>query len=140
MLEAAAAYKKAGLSFERHAVAITEVGSKLNETAKNGGWLAILPMWSWIGGRMSVMSAVGLLPAALQGIDIEELLKGAAQCDEVTRSGSRLESRGTLALACIMPRAARFKGYGHPSYKDRLMLFAKYLQQLVMESLGKERT
>src|SRR5882762_7907816 len=45
-----------------------------------------LPMWDWLGGRTSEMSAVGLLPAALQGIDIHGLLAGARACDDVTRA------------------------------------------------------
>ena len=35
------------------------------------GWLARFPMWDWVGGRTSELSAVGLVPAALQGIDID---------------------------------------------------------------------
>ena len=141
MLEASAAYKKAGLSFERHAVAVTEVGSKLYEIAKKNGWLAIFPMWDWIGGRTSVMSAVGLLPAALQGIDIEGLLKGAAQCDEATRSKNTGSNPAAL-LALAWHHATGGKGAKDMvilPYKDRLMLFSKYLQQLIMESLGKEK-
>ncbi len=141
MLEAAAAYKKMGLSFERHAVAITQVGSRLHETAKKSGWLAIFPMWDWIGGRTSVMSAVGLLPAALQGIDIEAFLQGAAQCDEATRS-RHVDSNPAALLALAWHHATGGKGTKDMvilPYKDRLMLFAKYLQQLVMESLGKEK-
>ena len=42
-------------------------------------------MWDWVGGRTSETSAVGLLPAALQGLDIDQLLAGAAACDELTR-------------------------------------------------------
>jgi glucose-6-phosphate isomerase len=141
MLEAAAAYEKAGLSFERHAVAITGVGSKLHETAKKDGWLATFPMWDWVGGRTSVTSAVGLLPAALQGLDIEEFLQGAAQCDEATRS-KNVSSNPAALLALAWHHATAGKGAKDMvilPYKDRLMLFAKYLQQLVMESLGKEK-
>jgi glucose-6-phosphate isomerase len=43
-------------------------------------------MFDWVGGRTSEMSAVGLLPAALQGIDIKEMLVGAALMDEETRN------------------------------------------------------
>lgn len=141
MLEAAAAYKKAALSFERHAVAITETGSKLYERAKKDGWLATFPMWDWIGGRTSVMSAVGLLPAALQGIDIEDLLKGASLCDEATRTRD-VNSNPAALLALAWHHATGGKGAKDMvilPYKDRLMLFSKYLQQLVMESLGKEK-
>ncbi len=61
-------------------------GSQMDRTAAEQGWLARFPMFDWIGGRTSVLSAVGLLPAALQGLDIDGLLAGAAACDEATRS------------------------------------------------------
>ncbi len=141
MLEVAAAYRKAGLSFERQAIAITGVGSELDKVVKSGGWIHRFPMWDWVGGRTSVTSAVGLLPAALQGLYIEGLLKGAALCDEATRSkDTRANPAALLALSWF--HAA--KGQGAKDmvilpYKDRLALFSKYLQQLVMESLGKEK-
>ena len=77
----AEAYSRAGLKFPPHAVAITMPGSNMDRTATEQGWLARFPMFDWIGGRTSVLSAVGLLPAALQGLDIDGLLEGAAACD-----------------------------------------------------------
>ena len=73
-------------------------------------------MWDWVGGRTSETSAVGLLPAALQGIDIDALLEGARLCDEVTRKkDSRTNPAALLALA-VVSRHRRLweKGYGHP--------------------------
>jgi glucose-6-phosphate isomerase len=100
MLEAKAAYEKAGLSFEQHAVAITGEGSELDKFAKAGKWIARFPMWDWVGGRTSELSAVGLLPAALQGFDIDALLAGAKACDEVTRSKfTQKNPAALLALA-----------------------------------------
>jgi glucose-6-phosphate isomerase len=141
MLEVAAAYRKANLSFERHAVAITGVGSNLDEIAKNDSWLARFPMWDWIGGRTSIMSAVGLLPMSLQGIDIQDFIKGAALCDEITRTKeTRTNPAALLALGWYHATGGRgAKDMVILPYKDRLMLFPKYLQQLVMESLGKEK-
>jgi len=141
MLEVAAAYRKAGLSFERHSVTITGVGSNFDIIAKSGGWIARFPMWNWIGGRTSVMSAVGLLPAALQGLDVDGMLKGAALCDSITRGTETLSNPSAL-LALAWYQATRGQGVKDMviiPYKDRLMLFPKYLQQLVMESLGKEK-
>ncbi len=141
MLEVAAAYKKHNLSFERHAVAVTGVGSNLDNAAKNGSWLARFPMWDWIGGRTSITSAVGLLPMALQGIDIEEFLKGAALCDDLTRQKhTKSNPAALLALSWYYATSGRgAKDMVILPYRDRLMLFPKYLQQLVMESLGKEK-
>jgi glucose-6-phosphate isomerase len=141
MLEAKAAYQSKGLRFEKHAVAITGANSDLDRLAKREGWIARFPMWDWVGGRTSETSAVGLLPAALQGIDIDALLEGARLCDEVTRKkDSRTNPAALLALAWYHATG----GCGKKDmvilpYKDRLQLFSKYLQQLIMESLGKEK-
>jgi glucose-6-phosphate isomerase len=138
MLEAKAAYAAAGLDFASHAVAVTGKGSELDQLAAE--WLKRFPMWDWVGGRTSETSAVGLLPAALQGINIYEILAGAKACDAVTR---RMDLTNPAALMAMM---AYYIGNGTGNkamvvlpYKDRLELFSKYLQQLVMESLGKEK-
>jgi glucose-6-phosphate isomerase len=140
MVEAERAYRNAGLDFPRHAVAVTGVGSELDKTAENAGWLKRFPMWDWIGGRTSETSAVGLLPAALQGFDIDRLLAGASACDQLTRRHSFQENPAAqLALAWhAIGQGRGAKDMVILPYKDRLELFSRYLQQLIMESLGKE--
>jgi glucose-6-phosphate isomerase len=141
MLEAQAAYRSAGLDFARHAVAVTGLDSELDRVAVSEGWLARFPMWDWVGGRTSVTSAVGLLPAALQGIDIDQLLAGAALCDAATRRPATRENPAAL-LALMWHYATNGRGERDMvvlPYKDRLLLFSRYLQQLIMESIGKER-
>jgi glucose-6-phosphate isomerase len=141
MLEARQAFAKAGLNFAAHAVAVTGIGSELDRTASQEKWLASFPMWDWVGGRTSVTSAVGLLPAALQGIDIDQLLEGARACDRSTRAKATQDNPAAL-LALSWFHATRGKGERDMvilPYKDRLILFSRYLQQLIMESLGKER-
>lgn len=144
MLETKAAFEAAGLDFARHAVAVTGVGSKLDKFAKKHKWLARFPMWDWVGGRTSVMSAVGLLPAALQGLDIDAFLHGAAAMDHFTR-GHNTPTNPAGMLALMWYHETKGKGgAGGKSmvvlpYKDRLLLMSRYLQQLVMESLGKEK-
>jgi glucose-6-phosphate isomerase len=140
MLEVERAYKAAGLNFAEHAVAITQVGSKLDQTAVNQKWIARFPMWDWVGGRTSVLSAVGLLPAALQGIDTQELLEGAAAMDRWTRLTDPWKNpAGLLAMVWFhIGNGCGEKDMVILPYKDRLSLFSRYLQQLVMESLGKD--
>jgi len=141
MLEAQRAFEAAKLTFGRHAVAVTQTGSQLDRYAIDGGWLARFPMWDWVGGRTSVLSAVGLLPAALQGIDVEPLLRGAREMDAVTRLPEPRRNPAAM-LALMWWHAGGGRGAKDMvilPYKDRLELFSRYLQQLVMESLGKER-
>jgi glucose-6-phosphate isomerase len=139
MILVADACQKAGLDFARQAVAITLPGSAMDQLAASHNWLARFPMFDWVGGRTSETSAVGLLPAALQGLDIDGLLAGAAACDTATRS--RTTHRNPAALLALMWFHATH-GRGEKAmvvlpYKDRLLLLGRYLQQLIMESLGK---
>jgi glucose-6-phosphate isomerase len=139
MLLVAEAYRQAGLDFPRQAVAVTLPGSRLDRDAAAQGWLARFPMFDWVGGRTSELSAVGLVPAALQGLDIDGLLAGAAACDEATRRHD-LRSNPAALMALMWYHATGGKGRKDMvilPYKDRLLLFSRYLQQLVMESLGK---
>jgi glucose-6-phosphate isomerase len=141
MLETAARYEQAGLNFGKHAVAVTGVGSELDKFAEKNGWLTRFPMHDWVGGRTSIMSAVGLVPAALEGFDIDGFLAGAAAMDKKTRGSDSMQNAAML-LALMWHYAGNGRGEKDMvilPYKDRLMLFSKYLQQLVMESLGKER-
>lgn len=140
MLESAAAFTAAGLAFAKHFVAVTGEGSKLDQIAIAQGWLTRFAMWDWVGGRTSELCTVGLLPAALQGIDTDAMLAGAAAMDVVTRSTATAENPAAL-LALMWHFETEGRGAKDMvilPYKDRLLLFSRYLQQLVMESLGKE--
>jgi glucose-6-phosphate isomerase len=141
MLEAQRAYRERGLTFAKHAIAITGEGSELDTLAEREGWLQRFPMWDWVGGRTSELSAVGLLPAKLQGIDIDAMLDGARAMDVATRSrDARNNPAALLALMWFHAGSGRgLKDMVVLPYKDRLLLLSKYLQQLVMESIGKER-
>jgi glucose-6-phosphate isomerase len=139
MLLVQEAFRRAELNFSKCAVAITMPGSQMDQTAAAQGWLARFPMFDWVGGRTSVLSAVGLVPAALQGLDIDGLLAGAAACDAATRNHD-LRSNPAALMALMWYHATGGKGKKDMvvlPYKDRLLLFSRYLPQLVMESLGK---
>jgi glucose-6-phosphate isomerase len=141
MLEAEARYKAAGLDFPKHAIAITGAASDLDKYAEKNGWIARFPMWDWVGGRTSIMSAVGLVPMALHGFDISNFLAGAAAMDEKTRSRD-VSQNAAMLLALMWFYIGNGRGEKDMvvlPYKDRLLLFSRYLQQLVMESLGKEK-
>ena len=134
------AYEEKGLSLGNHFAAVTVPGSKLDLQAKSEGWLDSFALWDWVGGRTSMWSAVGILPLAIQGYDIDKFLTGASMMDAHTRKEGFFDNPAALLAA-----SWHFLGGGKGEksmvvlpYKDSLSLFSKYLQQLIMESLGKE--
>lgn len=141
MIEVKRVYAGQNLDFSHYAIAITTADSKLDQQAKSEKWLATFPMFDWVGGRTSETSAVGLLPAALQGIDIQAMLAGAKEMDDATRVPDLKQNPAAL-LALSWYYAGNGRGEKDMvvlPYKDSLLLFSRYLQQLVMESLGKEK-
>jgi len=141
MIEVKKVYEAHKLDFAAHAFAITGKSSKLEAIAERDGWLAIFPMRDWVGGRTSELSPVGLVAAALQGIDIKAMLEGAKTMDSLTRKHDIKENP-----AALLAMAWYCAGHGRGEkdmvilpYKDSLLLFSRYLQQLIMESLGKEK-
>ena len=139
-LIAKAAFEAARIDWKKHFVAVTGEGSDLEKIAIAESWLERFPMWDWVGGRTSEFSAVGLLPFALQGFDVDSFLAGAAHMDALTRRKATKENPAAM-LALGWYHCGCGKGNKDMvvlPYKDRLELFSKYLQQLVMESLGKE--
>ncbi len=140
MLEVERACKQQGLAFAPRAVAVTMPGSLLSKRAEKEGWAATFPMWDWVGGRTSITSAVGLLPGALLGMDVRAFLAGAAAMDDATRRKDVWQNPAAMMAAFWHHEG---KGRGERAmvvlpYKDRLLLLSRYLQQLLMESLGKE--
>jgi glucose-6-phosphate isomerase len=141
LLETKHAYQKQGLDFPRYAVAITLAGSQMDVVENCDNWLAKFAMLDWVGGRTSEMSSVGLLSAALLGIDIRAMLAGAKAMDIATRVPDIKHNPAALLTLCWYHAC---QGDSHKNmvilpYKDSLVLFSRYLQQLIMESLGKEK-
>ena len=99
-----------------------------------------LPIPPDVGGRFSVLSAVGLLPAALVGIDVQALLDGARAMTERCAHADLTRNPAGI-FACLQHAAdAELKAPIHVmlSYSDRLYLTADWFRQLWAESLGKE--
>jgi glucose-6-phosphate isomerase len=81
------------------------------------------------------------VPASLEGFDVDDFLAGAAAMDAKTRV-TEIGQNAAMMLALMWHYAGNGRGEKDMvilPYKDRLMLFSKYMQQLVMESLGKEK-
>ena len=100
-----------------------------------------LPVPENVGGRFSVLSPVGLLPAAVCGIDPDRLLAGAARMEERCRTPSLADNPAGL-LAVLLHHSDQARGrhiHVLMPYADRLRSLAAWFQQLWAESLGKAR-
>ena len=131
-------YSDNSLQLNRNLVAITQPGSPLDQRSQRENWLRSFPIWEWVGGRTSIFSPVGLLPFALMGGDIEQFIRGGAQMDQLTR---QRRDNPAIFLALTWYSQAFLEGKRSMvvlPYRERLALFPRYLQQLIMESLGKK--
>ena len=127
-------------NWSSRAIAITTKGSKLDALAASENWLDIFDLPDWVGGRTSITGAVGLLPASLIGADINKFLDGASQMDSLTREKD-IKNNPAALLSLAWYKSGNGKGLRDMvvlPYRDRLEVFSRYLQQLVMESLGKK--
>ena len=100
----------------------------------------VLPMWDWVGGRYSLWSAVGFPIALAIGMDrYEALLAGAAEFDRhVLETPPEANIAVLHGLTAVWNRnALGLASHAVMTYDQRLALLPAYLQQLVMESLGK---
>jgi len=129
-----------GSAAYRHLVFTTdpEKGA-LREIARNDG-IATLDVPPDVGGRFSVLSPVGLLPAALVGIDIGALLAGARKAVEEAESDDLLHNRAALYAGLLWAADTTQGARNHVlmPYTDRLREFAEWYRQLWAESLGKQ--
>ena len=120
-------------------VAITDSGSPLEGIAKQEGFLKVFTNPTTIGGRYSVLSYFGMVPAALTGIDVSLLLARAARFQEIISSKIPIQENSGAWLGAAM---ATLAGIG----RDKLTLltsptltnFGLWAEQLIAESLGKE--
>lgn len=93
-----------------------------------------------IGGRYSVLTNVGLLPAAVMGLDVRAIRQGAADAYEPLRGGAE-PADAAASLAAAVSVAAAMEGRGSTvlmAYSDRLERLTRWWVQLWAESLGKE--
>ena len=130
-----------GLDWCANSIAITMKDSELYTKACNESWLEIFNLPDWVGGRTSITSSVGLLALSLIKEDIYDFLNGASIMDEITRTKDIFSNPAALLSASWFFCG---EGFGKRDmvvlpYRDRLQVFSKYLQQLVMESLGKKQ-
>lgn len=125
----------------RHFVAITDPGTGLEKMARDHGFGEIFTNPADIGGRYSVLSLFGLVPAALLGLDIAKLLDRAADMAEQCRQQKDVETNPGAYLGVAMGSLAKtgrdkVTVIASPS----LSTFGLWVEQLLAESTGKEGT
>jgi glucose-6-phosphate isomerase len=125
--------------YRRHLIFTTDPEKGVLRRIADAEGIATLPVPANVGGRFSVLSAVGLLPAALVGVDIAELLAGAAAMTE--RCATAELRRNPAGIFAVLQHAAHARA-GAPMhvmlpYSDRLYPAADWFRQLWAESLGK---
>ena len=123
-------------------VAITDPGSKLQQLAEGDGFRHVCFGWPDIGGRYSVLSDFGLVPAVLMGVDVAKLLDRTEEMVSACMPSVPVEENPGVVLGAILGVAARKFG------RDKVTLVASpglqalgaWLEQLLAESTGKEGT
>lgn len=136
MLIVISEYKKKRIDYTKHFVVTTTKGNELwNWAVENN--IPVLEIPVGVGGRYSVLSAVGLLPAKVMGLDINMLLKGAKKSGE----NSCLDSDSNMAYTSAYINYNLLKKGCNElvmmPYSDRLALVPEFFAQLWAESLGK---
>lgn len=131
-------YSKNPLTWAQHFIAVTANIAKA--TAANFKEEFIFPFWDWVGGRYSLWSTVGLSIALCIGFsNFERLLAGAHAMDQHFKESNFNENMPVI-LALLEIWYSNFwqaETYAVIPYAPQLNFFPAYLQQLVMESNGK---
>jgi transaldolase / glucose-6-phosphate isomerase len=119
--------------------AVTDPGSPLVELARERGFRHVFENDPDIGGRYSVLSYFGLVPAVCAGVNIEALLHRAQVAEQNCAQFDSPESNSGLWLGCVMGEGA-LQGRDKLTYvvSEPISSFGLWVEQLVAESTGKE--
>ncbi len=126
-----------GDEFGKHFVAITDPGTQLEQTAKEEGWRHVFSGEPSVGGRFSVLSVFGLLPAALVGIDLERFLEHAREA-EARCSEDAIDNPAINLAAFLYDNYLQGRNKFSFLTPKRGRVLGLWIEQLVAESLGKE--
>ena len=132
--------KKFPQNYQKHLVFVTDPKTGLLRKIGEKEGIRCFDVPSKIGGRFSVLTSVGLLPLALAGVEIEELLKGARQMREATK---RAKGIGNVALRLAAIQFLLDRKKGKPMtvlmpYSNALFRMGDWYRQLLSESIGKK--
>lgn len=130
-----------GDGYKAHLLFTTDPAKGVLREIADAEGIPTLPIPPTVGGRFSVLSAVGLLPAALVGIDVAELLAGARAM--VARCGTDVLKDNPAAIFAAMQYLADTEKHANVHvmmpYSDPLKDVADWFRQLWAESLGKQK-
>ena len=127
-------------SLRKHIIATTDLKEGTLRRIANGFGLTSFGVPEGVGGRYSVLSAVGLLSAAICGIDVEQLLAGAAEMDKKVSQQSFYQNPAAVNAAINWHYYNRGKRISvMMPYSYALKDFADWYRQLWAESLGKAK-
>jgi phosphoglucose isomerase-like protein len=130
-VETMAAYRYfATLAAPDHFVAVTDPGTPLERLGREAGFRAVLAHPEDVGGRYAALTVVGMLPAALLGVDGREILERARALDVAAAKASGVR----IAEAAL---AGRDKLALRPPAGSPVATIAEWVEQLVAESTGK---
>jgi glucose-6-phosphate isomerase len=125
--------------FQERTIATTDPEEGFLKQIADQEDLEVLPIPPDVGGRFSVLTPVGLLPAAVTGLEVDALLAGAAQCvDEVNEQGAGHPAVAGAAMHYLMDTARGRNVRVMMTYADALERLAAWFVQLWAESLGKD--
>ncbi len=134
------AMKKAvGEKAGQHFVAVTDPGSKMQQVAEADGFRQVFMGDPSIGGRYSVLSNFGMVPAAAMGLDLKAFLYAAALMVRTCAAGTPPDENPGVRLGVILGAAAK-------AGRDKVTIVASpgihdmgaWLEQLLAESTGKQ--
>jgi transaldolase / glucose-6-phosphate isomerase len=119
--------------------AVTDPGSPLVELARERGFRHVFENDPDIGGRYSVLSYFGLVPAVCAGVNIEALLHRAQVAEQNCAQFDSPQSNSGLWLGCVMGELA-LHGRDKLTYvvSEPISSFGLWVEQLIAESTGKE--
>lgn len=121
----------------RHFVAITDPGSVLEQEAKEQGWVKVFPGEPTVGGRYSALSVFGLVPAALVGISLDELMSSAREAERICSEDS-LDNPAVLLASFLYDNLRNGRDKFSFLCPKRGRVLGLWVEQLVAESVGKE--
>ncbi|SFR77147.1 glucose-6-phosphate isomerase [Agromyces sp. CF514] len=132
------AFTEAGIDPRSRIVIVTDPGSPLDESARAAGY-RVFNADPNVGGRYSALTAFGLVPSGLAGVDISEILD-EAETIELSLAIDSPENPGLVLGAAIAAANPRRDKLAIVADGTHIVGFADWAEQLIAESTGKEGT